>query len=196
MIRFKYLAAITLLSAGGALAISMANPQEEMAMPTEHHALMQQTAGRWAGTAKMYMEPDAEPVEMECTELVENFGAFWILSSFEGSMMGAPFQGRFQMGYDEKKGKYVSTWIDTSNSYLSIEEGTWDEANDVLRMEGEGPSMFGENVKKWSEGNMKGDVRKSKFYAEMPDGSAFMWLEVELKRVADGKPVDAGSTDR
>ena len=48
---------------------------------------------------------------IEKNELLK--GGLWLISRFEGEVVGTPFTGIGTFGYDPAEKKYVGTWVDT-----------------------------------------------------------------------------------
>jgi hypothetical protein len=123
------------LLAGPALASRVA-AQETPALltPTREHQAMAREVGVWEGESSLWTAPDAEPVTSKGVETVKMIGGFWLVSDYEGEMMGQPFRGRSQTTYDPLKKKYVATWIDSMAPILYTMEGDYDVATHTLTM--------------------------------------------------------------
>lgn len=105
--------------------------------PGAPHEQLARWAGDWKMTVTMWMEPGAEPMvsEAKATRTMI-FGGRHLLEEVEGTFMGEPFLGRGLTGYDNVTGKYFSTWVDNMSTGLMASEGSWDEEQDALVMEG------------------------------------------------------------
>jgi hypothetical protein len=108
--------------------------------PTPEHKLLMADEGTWDATIKMFGDkPGAEPMVSKGVEVNTVMpGGLWLLSRFEGSFGGAPFEGRGQFGYDTVQKKYIGTWIDSMSPTLSILEGTYDAPKKTMTYVGEG----------------------------------------------------------
>jgi len=170
MIQLRHLASLTLVLVGaGALASAALRPAAQEGLPAPkpgpEHELLKKLAGEW--DAKMSMGPIQEPAHQSAKV---DLGGFWLLSSFEGQMMGQPFQGHEVLGWDTNKQKYVSCWVDSSAATLAVSEGTWDEATHTLTMVGEGiDPMSGEASPMYQVIHLEGP---DKHVFEMRMGSA------------------------
>ena len=72
------------------------------------------------------MAPEQPWLESTATESCKVIcNGFWMICAFKGNFMGMPFEGRQQLGYDQHKKKFVSTWIDSFGSWMSLSEGTF-----------------------------------------------------------------------
>ena len=114
--------------------------------------VLKQDVGTWDCEMKMWMSgPDSDPMVVKGTEKLEMFGGIWQMSEFKADMGGVTFEGRGTVGYDPVKKKYIGTWIDSMNPYMSYMEGTYDESEKsmTMMMKGTGPDgkpMVGKNV--------------------------------------------------
>lgn len=111
----------------------------EMPPPTEEHEWLQKFVGDWESDIRVFMEPDAPPMEVKATESFRSIGGFWVIGEINGEMMDAPFVGAFTVGYDPAEEKYIGTWVDSMNSFLWEYEGSVDETGTILTMEAQGP---------------------------------------------------------
>jgi hypothetical protein len=99
--------------------------------PGPEHAILKHMAGTWDATVQMMGAPTADK-GTSTTRVGMN--GLWVVSDFEGSMMGGSFIGHDVLGYDQTKKKYVGCWVDSVNTALTLSEGTWDEAKKTLTM--------------------------------------------------------------
>jgi hypothetical protein len=131
------------LAAGAFAAVTAAAVQESMMAPKPgpEHEILKKMTGTWEAEVSTQFSPAKEKGTMT-TELGP--GGLWVLSNFEGTMMGGPFHGHEVMGWDGMKKKYVSCWVDSTGSAMSIGEGTWDEATKTMTMTSKGPDMSGQ----------------------------------------------------
>lgn len=146
-----------------------------------------QDVGTWDCSVKFYYDPSAEPVESKATEVNRMVGEMWAVSEFKGEIMGAPFHGAAQMGYDPVKKKYVSQWIDSMSPFAIQMEGTYDEKTKTLTSFGKmkdpaGAEMDGKWVVVYKNENERSMTMSSK-----PDGAKdfVVMMEVQYKRSAD-----------
>ena len=95
------------LLGGSVLAYSAVSTTQEMAVPSKHHAVLEDSVGNWNMSCKMYMGGGSEPMLMKGTETNTMLGGFWLVSKFEGNIMGMQYEGHSQIGYDSKKKKFV-----------------------------------------------------------------------------------------
>jgi hypothetical protein len=97
---------------------------EALTVPSEPHELLAGTVGDWSLTIRVWSSPDAEPVES-----TGSASGRWILgdrfveTTFEGEVMGRPFEALKIEGYETANQEYVSTWRDNLGTYTMIFRG-------------------------------------------------------------------------
>jgi hypothetical protein len=137
---------IALVVVAGAPFVALATLQEGMPAvePGPEHAVLDHMVGTWDASVQMMGAPAAD--KGTSTTRVGMDG-LWVVSDFEGAMMGGSFIGHDVLGYDQTKKKYVGCWVDSMNTGLTLTEGTWDEATKTLTMTGlEADPMMGSKL--------------------------------------------------
>ena len=152
-----------------------------MAAPSEEHKILKHDVGDWDCEMKLWEAPGSEPLVTKGTEVNKMLGDFWVLSEFKADFGGQPFEGRAVMGYDPAKKKYIGTWFDSMNPYMSHMEGTYDASTKTMTMmmRGTGPDgkpTRGKNVVVSKDG---GKTRFFTMYQAMP-GSEEMVKVMEI----------------
>jgi hypothetical protein len=93
---------------------------ERIATPGEHHAHLGLLAGNWRTQAKIWPAPGEPPETATGTIRAEwTLGGRFLLMSYQGEFMGAPFQGVSFEGYDNAAEHYVSVWMDTMGTAIN-----------------------------------------------------------------------------
>ena len=176
--KLKITALVLLLLVGGFTNVVNA----QMATPSEEHELLKVDVGEWDCEMKIWMAgPDSEPMVTTGSETSKMFGGFWVVGNFKADFGGQPFEGRSTTGYDPVKKKYIGTWVDTMNPYMSTMEGTYDKETKTvtMMMKGTGPDgkpTLGKNVIQHKDG---GKTRVFSMYNKMP-GSDDMVKTMEI----------------
>jgi len=169
-----------------ALGVTSAHAQGPMPQATAEHEGLQYYVGTWDAETKMWMAPGTTPMMSKAVETNKMLGTMWMVSEFEGEMMGMPFTGLGKYGYDPHKKKYVGTWIDSMSPHLSVMEGTMDGATKTLTMMSKGfDPMTGKEVTSKMVSTMA-DHDHKKFQIFMPvegkEGEWWKQLEIEYTR--------------
>ncbi|MCC6407559.1 MAG: DUF1579 domain-containing protein [Planctomycetes bacterium] len=102
---------------------------------------LQRFVGEWTSVAEVTLEPGGDPMRFESTESVRAIGRSWIVAESHADADGQAFTSLLTIGFDERAGAIVGTWIDSMQPYLWHYEGRLDVAHDTLTLESVGPSM-------------------------------------------------------
>jgi hypothetical protein len=116
-------------------ATAMKNWQEYMT-PGDMHKMMASWDGTWVGNVSMWM-PGAP--EQKSTSIAENkmiMNGLYQEATHTGNMMGAPFNGKSMLAYDNFKKQFISTWIDNMGSGVMVMNGTWDSTSKTISFTG------------------------------------------------------------
>lgn len=108
-----------------------------MPPPAKEHAWLRRFEGDWTSEGEIAMEPGLPPMKVTGSDRARMIGGFWVVSEGRGDQMN--FESRLTLGYDEKKKKYVGTWVDSMSSYMWRYEGTVDSSGRILTLETVGP---------------------------------------------------------
>jgi hypothetical protein len=132
----------------------------------------------------LFHTPDAEPTISKATETNELIGGMWLVSRFEGQLLGMPFTGLGQWGYDPAEKKYVGTWIDNMTPYMQTIRGDYDPATKTMTSLSESRDpVSGEKITyKETARTVDENTRVFEMYMPGEDGEYRKMLEVEYKR--------------
>jgi hypothetical protein len=174
MNRNKYLRYLTVVALSGAICLPAfaadekkatdKQPSEadmammmEMSKPGENHKLLESGAGSWTYAIKMWMSPDAPPMESSGTSVGRSvMGGRYVITEHtgkmqmpgpDGKMMDMEFKGMATEGYDNIKKKFVSSWIDNMGTGIMSMEGTYDGGTKMMTYMGECEMMPGTKTK-------------------------------------------------
>jgi Protein of unknown function (DUF1579) len=118
--------AITVRFAGGA-------QQAPIPKPGPEQKVLDPLVGTFTAKIKFWMDPTKAPGESEGTTT-----RTWIMDGrflqedVEWIDGGMPFKGMGVTGYDPLKKKYVSIWVDSMSTSISVLEGTFDAKTKTL----------------------------------------------------------------
>ena len=106
---------------------------EEMGMPQpkpgKEHAALKPMVGEWDAKVNM-MGSTSEGTMVNGMEM----GGLWLVSRYEGEMMGDAFTGLGLMTYDSAAKQYVGLWVDSMTSSLEPSAGSYDAAKKELTL--------------------------------------------------------------
>lgn len=157
---------------------------KEFATPGPAHKVLEGRVGKWSAQMKT-MEPGKEPTMSTGTSEVKwILGGRFLEDTFTGTFMGEPFHGRGMTGFDNMKKKYVSTWIDTAGTGITMSEGMFDAGTKTFTYTGECPDcMAGKYVKSRTVDKMvDADHWTMQMYTPGPDGKEAMSMEISYTR--------------
>ncbi len=111
----------------------------EAAIPGEYHGLLEQMAGSWTFTGKMWMQPGAPPMELSGTsEFKMIMGGRYLQQDVLSELLGQEFKGLGFIGFNKVVGTFESIWMDNSGTAMLRTFGTGDLEAKVI-------TTFGEN---------------------------------------------------
>ncbi len=92
----------------------------EKSSDSPHHFLAQ-LAGGWAGTSKLWFEPDKLADESAVAGSVQIVleGRF-ALYLYQGTIQGEPQHGMFTFGYNTTLNRYEVSWVDSFHNNTAI----------------------------------------------------------------------------
>ena len=106
-------------------------------MPGEPHAKMAKMVGEWDVVSKVWMDPASPPMESKATTTFKMIlGGRYLQQELTGNMMGMEFSGIGTEAYDNVRGVYLGTWIDSMGTSITYSEGSYDEATKILHFKG------------------------------------------------------------
>jgi len=98
----------------------------KLATPGPNHELLKKLVGSWKAVTKLY-EGSGEPQTSEGTaEYTSILGGRFVKQEYHGTFMGQPFEGLGLTGYDNKKHKFVTLWIDDMSTGMLPHDGNYD----------------------------------------------------------------------
>src|SRR5690348_7906574 len=85
------------------------------------HHFLAQLAGGWAGTSKLWLEPDTLTDEAPLVGNIQLIldGRF-ALFLYQSSVEGEPQHGLFTFGYDTLVDRYEASWVDSFHNNTAI----------------------------------------------------------------------------
>jgi hypothetical protein len=85
--------------------------------PGEMHKKLEDMVGTFDADVRVWMDPAKPPEDTKGTSVNKwVLGNRYVETSYEGTMMGEPFNGVGYTGYDNVQKKYVGTWMDTGST--------------------------------------------------------------------------------
>jgi len=163
-----------------------------MATPGENHKMLEATVGSWTYKGKMWMHPDAPPMEYAGTTTTKSLmdGRYFLSEHIgkmampgpDGKMMEMEFKGMATEGYDNAKKKFIASWIDNMGTGMMLMEGTYDPATKTVTYLGEEEPVPGMKIKvRQTIAYTDKDHRKMEFY-EVHGGAEVKMMVIDYIR--------------
>lgn len=104
------------------------------------HKQLNYFVGSWKTKTRVWMDPKAPPMEtVGASKVAAIYGGRYVTFSYQGDFMGQPFEGQGYLGYDNLRGKFFSTWIDSMATGFWLSWGDYDKASNAWTFRGETP---------------------------------------------------------
>jgi len=116
---------------------AMMEAMQKAATPGEAHKKLEPFVGTFDAKVRMWSDPSKPP--QESTGTMTNswvMGNRFVQQSFEGSLMGQPFQGTGYVGYDNVSKKIQSVWMDSMSTGMMYMTGTADASGKAVTTKG------------------------------------------------------------
>jgi hypothetical protein len=104
---------------------AMMDAMMKAGQPGDAHKALNPFVGKWNTKVTFWMMPGSDP--MVTTGMSENkwvMGGRYLEQRFNGTMMGAPFEGMGVTGYDNVKKQYWGTWMDNMSTGMMSSTGS------------------------------------------------------------------------
>lgn len=168
----------------------------ESAQPGAEHEWLATLEGNWRSTAKVRMQPQAEPITMRGRmEARMILGGRWLQLREFGSFMGQPYEGLSFFGFDRRHGLFRSVGFDTLGTYYITASGKKRD-DGVLVLEGEDQDLMGKQVYRFEWRRPDPDTLEvAIIFTELagqkfPDG--YRMMEMTYERVRDAEETEEG----
>jgi len=150
---------------------------------TENHQFLAKYAGDWDVAVTYWMGPGAPPTKSTGTFKGRMLlGGRYLEMTFNGFMMGQPFEGIQLVGFDNLEQKYNTLWIDNTSTSFFMTRGT--REGDVLNETGEWPDPVTGSVVSVKARTtwVGGDEYLYEQWMVMPDGTEHKGMEMRCKQ--------------
>ncbi len=104
------------------------------AAPDEHHKLLQPLLGKWNTQARQWLGTPKPETATGHAEVKSILGGRFVEEHYDSVIFGKPYQGKGVTGYDTRTKKFVSSWIDTWGTWITVEEGSMDAGGKTLTL--------------------------------------------------------------
>lgn len=182
------LLALACLACASWLAWRSPAPSAQQGAPpslvSANHKLLEKYVGSWDTEMKAAAVPGQPPQVTKgksSSKLIG--GGVWLVTDFEGSMMGMPFIGHEVMGYDNHAKQYILNWVDTSSTAMFSGEMQFDDKTHTLAGTIHGHDEAGVDMKWRATDEWKdADTHEYAMHMKMGDGPEMEMLRITYKR--------------
>jgi hypothetical protein len=129
---------------------AMMDAMQRMGEVRPEHKQLDYFTGEWKATTTVWMDPKAPPQKTEGkTHAESKFGGRYVEMQHEGKFQDQPFSGEGLIGFDNMKGKFFSTWIDSMSTGMWLAWGSYDKGSNTYTFHGsmDDPMAQGAQVK-------------------------------------------------
>lgn len=157
----------------------------EYATPGDMHKMMADRVGKWKTYTEMWMQPGTEAMKSEGTlEAKMILGGRYLKSWHTGTSMGMPFEGMSVEAYDNAKKEFITTWIDSFGTGITVSKGKYDKEKNVMVAKGAmvDPVTGNDIMYKTVTKVESKDKAVFDMYMIMPDGSEFLSMKMTYIR--------------
>lgn len=171
-----------MVAALAALALTGAGTARAQATGPEHE-LLKSGVGTWDATVEMATPGAQAPAISKGVETSTMVGGTWLITDFKSETEGQPFVGHGVAGYDPAKKKFVSTWVDSTMTTLTVSDSTYDAATKTMTgwmdaADHTGKATKYKMVTEWKDP----DTRLFTIWSPGPDGKEWAGLKITYKR--------------
>ena len=152
--------------------------------PGAAHQKLEPLAGKFSIQSRMWIDPSKPPQESSGTaERTWIMDKRYLEERFEGDYGGHPFAGIGLYGYDNVTQQYVSSWIDSMSTSLTVSRGQLN--GNVLTYEGmmSDPMSGKESPFSMTYTLRSNDTQSVEMHGAGPDGKQVKWMEMVYTRI-------------
>ncbi|KOP35862.1 DUF1579 domain-containing protein [Flavobacterium sp. WLB] len=106
--------------------------------PGAPHKLMTDEVGTWNCEMTFWHEPNGKPEKSTSVATIKMIlGGRYQESNYVGKIMGAPFEGKSTLAYNNASKEYTTTFIDNMGTGMMVATGKYDEGKKSMEFKGE-----------------------------------------------------------
>ncbi len=156
----------------------------EYMTPGPMHQMLAKADGDWTYEMTSWMTPNAPPTKSTGNSTNRMIlGGRYQESKITGTVMDMPFEGLGNMGYDNAKKVFVSSWVDNMGTGIAYMEGKWDEGTKSIHFTGKMlDPMTGKDCEVKQNVFMVDDNTQKMEMFTVTDGKDVKTMELIMKR--------------
>jgi len=171
--------------AGADAEKAMMEAMARMGEVRAEHKQLKYFEGKWTSKAQMWMDPKAPPQESAGAATIEPlYDGRYLVMKQTGDMGGQPFEGTGLWGFDNLRGKYFTTWVDSMSTGFWLSYGTYDAAKKTYTYHGEmpDPMQAGKLLKVRQVVRVVDDNHYAFEWYELHDGKEAKTMQIDYAR--------------
>lgn len=154
------------------------------ATPGDAHKRLTEEVGTWSCDMTFWYEPNGKPEKATATATVKMvLGGRYQETDYKGTIMGAPFEGKGTVAYNNASKEYTNTFIDNMGTGMMVSNGTYDDATKSMQMKGEVVNPVSGKKAPYREVYTIVDAttRKMEMY-DTKNGTEYKSMEITMKK--------------
>ncbi|KAF2334650.1 DUF1579 domain-containing protein [Flavobacterium ginsenosidimutans] len=154
------------------------------ATPSAAHKLMADEVGTWNCDMTFWSEPNGKAEKATSTANIKMvLGGRYQEASYQGTMMGQPFEGKSTLAYNNASEEYTTTFIDNMGTGMMVAMGKYDEKTKSMELKGEMVNPVNGEKTPYREVYTIVDpkTRKMEMY-DVKNGSEFKSMEIIMTK--------------
>ncbi|GJL56603.1 MAG: hypothetical protein NPIRA02_37350 [Nitrospirales bacterium] len=166
---------------------AMMEKWQAYASPNDNHEVLNPLVGTWSHVVKWWMKPGSVPeVSKGTSETKWLMGGRYLQHTATGMSMGQPFEGMGFTGFDNKKRKYQTIWMDNMGTGIMTGEGTYDPSQKTLTDHGlYTDALMGQRAYRGVVTIIDDNHHKYEMYSLDQSGQEFRMMEIVYIRTND-----------
>ncbi|MFB9078044.1 DUF1579 domain-containing protein [Flavobacterium procerum] len=163
---------------------AQAKAWQEYATPGNEHKLMAAETGTWNCDMTFWYEPNAKPEKASSVANVKMIlGGRYQEANYSGTIMGAPFEGKSTLGYNNASKEFTTTFIDNMGTGIMVAIGKYDENAKKIEFKGEAVNPVNGKKTPYREiyTIVDDNTRKAEMF-DVKNGTEYKSMEIVMKR--------------
>ncbi len=156
----------------------------DYATPGLAHKMLADETGTWNCDMTFWQEEGGKPEKATSTATIKMIlGGRYQEASYQGTMMGQPFEGKSTLAYNNASKEFTTTFIDNMGTGMMVATGKYDEASKSMNLKGEMVSPLNGKKTPYREVYtiVDANTRKMEMY-DTKNGKEYKSLEIRMTR--------------
>ncbi|WP_289663919.1 DUF1579 domain-containing protein [Flavobacterium panacagri] len=163
---------------------AVAKAWQDFATPGEPHKWMAEEVGTWNCEMTFWYEPNGKPEKASSVATIKMIlGGRYQEANYVGKIMGAPFEGKSTLAFNNASKEYTSTFIDNMGTGMMVGIGKYDESTKSAEFKGEfvDPATGKKNPYREVYTIVDPKTRKMEMY-DIKNGTEYKSMEILMKK--------------